>query len=99
MAEPLGVLVGFTEPHTEPGQLNVQLTPEFVGSLLTVAITCADVPASKGKGDIAGWAIVTEIAAATPVMVTAAVTVLVGSAVDATVMVTLPPGGTDGGAV
>ena len=54
-------------------------------------MSCADVPAVTGNEDVVGWVMATEIAPELPVMVTAAVTVWVGSAVAVAATVTLPP--------
>ena len=41
MATPLAVLVGLKDPHAEPVQLTVHLTPAFALSLVTVAVRLA----------------------------------------------------------
>lgn len=43
---PLGVVVGETVPRGAAEQDTLQVTPRFVESLPTVAVTCAVVPAS-----------------------------------------------------
>jgi hypothetical protein len=46
VAAPLAVFEGATAPQGVPPQETVQLTPALLGSLITVAVNCADVPAA-----------------------------------------------------
>jgi hypothetical protein len=46
VAVPLAVFEGATVPHGAAPQETVQLTPALLGSLITVAVNCADVPAA-----------------------------------------------------
>jgi hypothetical protein len=82
------------EPQFDWLHVNSQLTPKFDSSLVTVALTVAwaDVRMKAG-GD---WVNAIEIGT---VIATVAETILVGSAVEAAVTVTVLPGGTEPGAV
>jgi hypothetical protein len=41
VAAPLGVFTGETEPHGPDEHDTVQVTPSFLGSLVTAAVSCA----------------------------------------------------------
>jgi hypothetical protein len=50
VATPLAVLVGLKEPHAEPVQLTVHLTPAFALSLVTTAVRLAVAPVTSDVG-------------------------------------------------
>jgi hypothetical protein len=87
--------MGLTEPQLELWQVTVQSTPRFDGSFATVATNDAAPPVCREDGG--GW--VRVMAMGGPAIVTVTVTFLVLSAVDAAVMFTLLPTGSEAGAV
>jgi hypothetical protein len=91
---PLTVWAGLTEPQLPPPQLSAQSTPAFAESFVTAAasVAWADVCKELG-GDCVK---VTEMGGRMDKLATA---VLVGSATDVAVRVTVFPDGTDAGAV
>jgi hypothetical protein len=96
VAAPLAVCAGLNEPHAPAlPQVTVQSTPLLAGSLETVALTVALALVCN----VVGGAWVKTITMSGGVMVTTAETVLVGSAVEEAVIVTVPPTGIAAGAV
>ena len=95
MGEPLEVVVLLNEPQLpELPQVTVQLTPLLARSFETVAMICAAVVTFIDEGG--GCEIATWMAG---MMVTVAVADFVGSVTEVAVIVTVPPLGTDAGAV
>jgi hypothetical protein len=92
---PLAVCVGLKEPQLPPLHDTVQSTPRFCESLATVALIMACAPTCMEGGG----AIVKPMEITGAVIATVAVTVFVGSAVAAAVIITVPPVGIAGGAV
>jgi hypothetical protein len=95
VVKPFAVCVGLNEPQVLLPQVTVQFTPALAGSLATVALTVAVALVCK----MVGGACVKVIVMGAGVMVTVANTVFVGSALEAAVIVTVPPVGTRVGAV
>jgi hypothetical protein len=86
--------VGLIEPQFDWLHVTFQLTPKFELSLVTVALTMAWADMRMKAGG--AWVNAIEIGT---VIATVAETILVGSAVEVAVIVTVLPGGTEPGAV
>jgi len=97
---PLAVCAGLKEPQLELWQVTVQSTPAFVESLETAALSVAVAPVWREEGGLPDAVKAMEMPGGGPeVMVIGIFRTLVLSAVDVAVMFTVPPVGTDAGAV
>ena len=94
MAAPLGVVAGLIDPQLPPVHVTDQFTPRLAGSLRTVATIWA--AANTFIEDGGSCVIETETGG---MMVTVAVAVADGSAVEVAVRVTVAPDGMEPGAV
>jgi hypothetical protein len=90
---PLAVWIGLKEPHDPAGE-QLQVTPALAGSLDTVAVILACLPITI----VEGGAVVSETEMAGRILMLT-LALLVPSVTEVAVIVTLPPEGTDDGAV